>query len=194
VHLACGDAAAALAVLEPWQQQVEAKEWADEGLKVRLLQALALQARGEQGQAVHLLCDVLAQAEPGGFVRTFVDEGLPMAHLLTAAATHRRLPDYIDMLLAAFDVEQSQREAAASLSPGSPRSLVAPAQPLLESLSHREVEVLRLVAQGRSNQEISEQLFLAVSTVKGHNRSIFRKLQVQRRTEAVARARELRLL
>jgi LuxR family maltose regulon positive regulatory protein len=61
-------------------------------------------------------------------------------------------------------------------------------------LSQRELEVLRLIAQGLSNQEICQRLFLALSTVKGHNRVIFGKLQVQRRTEAVARARELGLL
>jgi LuxR family maltose regulon positive regulatory protein len=61
-------------------------------------------------------------------------------------------------------------------------------------LSRREVEVLQLMAQGLSNQEMSERLFLALDTVKGHNRNIFGKLQVQRRTEAVARARELGLL
>jgi LuxR family maltose regulon positive regulatory protein len=65
---------------------------------------------------------------------------------------------------------------------------------LVEPLSQREIEVLRLIAQGLSNREIGERLFLAVNTVKGHNRIIFDKLQVQRRTEAVARARELDLL
>jgi LuxR family maltose regulon positive regulatory protein len=65
---------------------------------------------------------------------------------------------------------------------------------LFEPLSERELEVLQLVAQGLSNREISERLFLALSTVKGHNQNIFGKLQVQRRTEAVARARELGLL
>lgn len=69
-----------------------------------------------------------------------------------------------------------------------------PAQPLIEPLSQRELEVLHLIAQGLSNQEMSERLFLALDTVKGHNRKIFGKLQVQRRTEAVARARELGLL
>ncbi len=69
-----------------------------------------------------------------------------------------------------------------------------PAQPLIEPLSPRELEVLHLMAQGLSNQEMCERLFLALSTVKGHNRNIFGKLQVQRRTEAVARARELGLL
>jgi len=69
-----------------------------------------------------------------------------------------------------------------------------PDQPLVEPLSPRELEVLQLIAQGLSNQEICDQLFLALSTVKGHNRNIFDKLQVPRRTEAVARARELGLL
>lgn len=64
----------------------------------------------------------------------------------------------------------------------------------VESLSQRELKILQLIAQGLSNGEISERLFLALSTVKGHNRNIFDKLQVQSRTEAVARARELGLL
>lgn len=74
----------------------------------------------------------------------------------------------------------------------SPPSLIF--QPLIEPLSQRELEILRLVAQGLSNKEIGERLFLALSTVKGHNRNIYSKLQVQRRTEAVARARELSLI
>jgi LuxR family maltose regulon positive regulatory protein len=72
--------------------------------------------------------------------------------------------------------------------------LAPSAQPLVEPLSDRELEILQLIAQGLSNREISERLFLAVITVKGHNRNIFRKLQVRRRTEAVACARELGLL
>ena len=65
---------------------------------------------------------------------------------------------------------------------------------MVEPLSERELEILQLIAQGLSNREISERLFLALSTIKGHNRVIFGKLQVQRRTEAVARARELGLV
>ena len=68
------------------------------------------------------------------------------------------------------------------------RSVFTRPQPLIESLSKRELEVLHLIAQGLSNQAIGERLFLALDTVKGHNRHIFNKLQVQRRTEAVARA------
>src|SRR5207302_1996584 len=85
VHLAQGDTSAALAVLSPWRRQVEARGWQDERLKVMVLQAVALQAHGEQDKAVQLLGDALAIASPGGFIRLFVDEGLPMAQLLSAA-------------------------------------------------------------------------------------------------------------
>ena len=186
VHLAQGDPSAALAVLLPCRRQVEAKGWADERLKVMVLQAVALQMNGEQDRAVQLLCDALTLAAPGGFIRLFVDEGPTMAHLLSEAEASGMLPDYIGKLLAACETDARKSEVPSSLPP--------PAQPLIEPLSPRELEVLHLMAQGLSNQEMCERLFLALSTVKGHNRTIFGKLQVQRRTEAVARARELGLL
>jgi LuxR family maltose regulon positive regulatory protein len=105
--------------------------------------------------------------------------------LLSEAAARGIQPDYTKTLLAAFEAERRKTQEA---SPGSP------IQPLVEPLSPRELEVLRLVAQGLSNDEIGKRLFLALDTVKGHNRRIYDKLQVQRRTEAVARARELGLL
>ncbi len=186
VHLAQGDTSAALAVLELRRRQMEAKEWADERLKVMVLQAIALQAHGEKDKAVQLLFDALALAEPGGFIRLFVDEGLPMAQLLSAAEASGRMPDYTGKLLAVLEADARKLEDTSSPP--------LPAQPLIEPLSRRELEVLHLLAQGLSNQEICERLFLALDTVKGHNRKIFDKLQVQRRTEAVARARELGLL
>ena len=73
-------------------------------------------------------------------------------------------------------------------------SIINQKSTIVEPLSQRELDVLRLIAQGLSNREIGERLFLALSTVKGHSRMIFDKLQVQRRTEAVARARKLGLL
>ena len=186
VHLAQGDTSAALVVLESWRGQMEAKGWKDEPLKVMVLQAVALQAHGEKDQAVQVLCDALALAALGGFIRLFVDEGPPMAHLLSQAEAFGMMPDYTGKLLAALEADAQKRENTFSLPP--------PAQPLIEPLSPRELEVLHLMAQGLSNQDICERLFLALSTVKGHNRNIFGKLQVQRRTEAVARARELGLL
>jgi len=186
VHLAQGDTSAALAVLKQLRQQAEAKGWVDERLKVMVLQAVALFMHGEKDKAVQLLYDALTIAESAGFIRLFVDEGPPMAHLLSQAAALGMLPDYIEKLLAVFKAEEYKREDISSLP--------SPAQPLIEPLSPRELEVLHLMAAGLSNQEMCERLFLALSTVKGHNRNIFGKLQVQRRTEAVARARELGLL
>jgi LuxR family maltose regulon positive regulatory protein len=188
VLLARGDASAALAVLEPLLRQAEAKGWQDERLKVMVLQSVAHLAHGEKDKALELLSEALALAEPGGFIRLFVDEGEPMAHLLSEAAAHGMMPAYIARLLAAFETEKQKSEDISSLPPA------PPGPPLIEELSRRELEVLRLIAQGLSNREIGERLFLALVTVKGHNQKIFGKLQVKNRTEAVARARELGLL
>jgi len=183
VHLAQGDTSAALAVLVPYRQQIEAKGWQDERLKVMVVEAVALHAHGETDKAVQLLFDALELAQPGGFIRLFVDEGFPMAQLLTRMKDEGgSMNEYRDTVLATFGKPEHSH----------PLSLIP--QPLVEPLSQRELEVLRLIAQGLSNREISERLFLALDTVKGHNQKIFGKLQVQRRTEAVARARELGLL
>jgi len=200
VHLAQGNPSAARTLLAPFHAQMEAKGWADERLKVMVLQTVAHYAHGATEQAVQLLGDALALAEPGGFIRLFVDEGLPMAQLLSIAAAQAMMPDYIGKLLAAFaDATNDERRMPAPSLPSSsvqqPRlSLGQGTAALVEPLSARELEILHLIAQGRSNLEISKQLFLALDTVKGHNRRIFAKLQVQRRTEAVAKARDLALL
>lgn len=185
VHLAQGDTSTALTVLEHYRREVEAKEWHDERLRARVLQAVAYSMHGERDQAVQVLSEALALAEPGGFIRLFVDEGPVMAQLLSEAADQGIMPDYTRKLLAAFDAEE-QKVAGDSHLPD--------AQPLVDPLSQRELEILQLIAEGLSNQEISQRLFLALDTVKGYNRRIFDKLNVQRRTEAVARARELGLL
>ncbi|MGB7340285.1 MAG: LuxR C-terminal-related transcriptional regulator, partial [Phototrophicaceae bacterium] len=89
--------------------------------------------------------------------------------------------DYVQKLLNAFDTNMISLALSAN-------------QPQIDPLSERELEVLTLIAGGLSNREISERLFIALDTVKGHNRIIYQKLQVRRRTEAVARARELGLI
>lgn len=188
VFLAQGDAAKALALLAPLRRLMEARGWQDERLRTMVLEAIALHAHGAMDKAVQLLGEALALAEPGGFMRLFVDEGQPMARLLTVAAARGTRPDYTARLLAAWAAD-SARPAVGAVRPAS-----SAAQPLIEPLSERELEVLRLIAQGLSNPEIGARLFLALDTVKGHNRHIFDKLQVQRRTEAVGRARELGLL
>jgi LuxR family transcriptional regulator, maltose regulon positive regulatory protein len=185
LHLARRNPSAALTKLEPLRQQMEAKGWHDERLRVMVLQTLALQAQGQTDSALQLLAEVLTLTEPQGFIRTFVDEGSPMADLLTQIAAQGIRPDYVAKLLAAFDPKPPTSEA---------KSTSSPAQPLDEPLSQRELEVLQLIAQGLSNREISERLFLALSTVKGHNQKIFDKLQAQNRTEALIKARALGLL
>ncbi|HQI84432.1 MAG TPA: LuxR C-terminal-related transcriptional regulator [Anaerolineae bacterium] len=193
VHLAQGDTSRALALLSPLRQQMEAKGWQDVRLRAMVLEAIALRAHGEKDKAAQLLGDALALAEPDGFIRLFVDEGEPMRLMIfdfrlliekQPRGQQHKLLGYVDNLLAAFAQPQSM-----------PQSKVgALKSDLVEPLSQRELEVLRLIAEGLSNHEIGARLFLALDTVKGHNRRIFDKLQVQRRTEAIARARELGLV
>ncbi len=185
VLIARGNPSAALEVTEAPRQQAEAKGISYRLLDVMVVQSIALYAQGEKDKAVELLGEVMAQSEPGGFIRLFLNEGALMAELLSETAAQGIRPDYVKKLLAAFEAEPKANRPTASIP-----SLSS----LIDPLSPREMEVLGLIAQGLSNQEICQRLFLALDTVKGHNRRIFEKLQVQRRTEAIARARELGLL
>jgi LuxR family maltose regulon positive regulatory protein len=149
-------------------------------IKVRALQALAYQAQGDDGRALSALEQALVLAAPEGYVRTFVDDGEPMARLLRRARAKGIAPEYVSRLLAAFG---ERTPAAAPLG-----------QALVEPLTEREMEVLRLIAAGLSNREIGDELVVAVSTVKSHINHIYGKLDVKNRTRAVARARTLGLL
>lgn len=175
----------AMGLLERLLQAAQEGGRAGSVIEILTLQALARQALDDIPAALAPLERALELAEPEGYVRIFVDEGAPMTRLLSEAAERGISPGYADRLLAASDAEE--RKSGGEYHQPHARSLAEP-------LSGRELEVLRLVARGLSNREISEQLFLAVITVKGHNRNIFRKLGAGRRTEAVARARELGLL
>ncbi|MGE5373829.1 MAG: LuxR C-terminal-related transcriptional regulator [Bacteroidota bacterium] len=181
VFLARKEPSAALKTLDLALVEFEARGWADERLKALVLKSVSFSAGGEKEQALQVLSEALNLAEPGGFIRLFLDEGQSMEQLLAETASQAILPEYSARLLSAFAAERGDSEKN-------------PVEPLIETLSARELEVLCLIAQGLSNQEIGERLFLALSSVKGHNQRIFEKLQVQRRTEAVARARELGLL
>jgi LuxR family maltose regulon positive regulatory protein len=157
-------------------------------IEILALRALAHEKQGDRSLALAALAQALALAEPEGYVRLFVDQGPPMAQLLAQAAARGIATDYTARLLTALAADAPQ-PAGGALRPASTHP-----QALIDPLTERELEVLRLIAQGLSNPEIGERLFLALDTVKGHNRRIFDKLQVQRRTEAVARARELGLI
>jgi LuxR family maltose regulon positive regulatory protein len=186
VHLAQGDSSAALAMLEPYRRQMEKKDWADERLKVMVLQAVAHYAHGEEDKAAQLMGDALALAEPGGFIRIFVDEGPPMERLLYEALSRGIAPDYVQQLLAAFPSTPA-KETASSKSQD-------PEAEWVEPLSERELDVLQLIAEGLTNQEVGSRLYLTLNTIKAHTRNIYSKLGVNSRTQAVARARALGIL
>ncbi len=127
-----------------------------------------------------VLEQALSLAQPEGYIRLFVDEGAAMVELLRQAASRGLHSDYVGQLLAAFgDIERSGLPATPAL---------------VEPLTARELEVLRLLAAGLSNREIAQELSIALSTVKTHARRIYGKLDVSSRTQAAVRAREWNLL
>jgi LuxR family maltose regulon positive regulatory protein len=151
-------------------------------IEILALQALALQ---KSDQALIPLERALVLAEPEGYVRIFIDKSAPMGELLRQAVARGIAPGYVDKLLAALDAEKHERP------PLHPRTS---ALLLVEPLSERELEVLRLLAAGLSNKEIAQTLVIAVGTVKNHLKNIYSKLDVRNRTQAVDRAREFGLL
>jgi LuxR family transcriptional regulator, maltose regulon positive regulatory protein len=180
-------------LLHRLEQAAEACGRVGSVIEIGILYALTHHARGSLVPALAALDHALRLAEPEGYLRIFVDEGPAMARLLSAAAAYGMMPDYIGKLLAAFP-RTEDRELRTELSESLHSVLNPQSSSLVEPLSSRELEVLQLIAQGFSNGQIGARLFLALSTIKGHNQRIFDKLQVQSRTEAVARARELGLL
>jgi LuxR family maltose regulon positive regulatory protein len=149
-------------------------------IKMSALRALGFEAQDNLTGALHALERALSLGEPEGYVRTFLDEGEAMASLLRRALSKGIAPNYVARLLAAFGEEVI---------------LTSPIMDaLVEPLTERELEVLRLIVAGLSNPEIAEELVIAVSTVKSHVNHIYGKLGVGNRVEAVTRARDLGLL
>lgn len=180
----------ALAMLAALLQVAERAGWLGFVIEILILQALALQKQGNTLQAIAPLERALSLAEPSAYVRSFIDEGPPMARLLYQAATRGIAPAYASKLLAAFETEiQGEEKRVIPSAPPLPSTLA-----LIEPLSERELEVLQLIAKGLSNQEIAQRLFISLRTVKWHTSNIYGKLGVKNRTEAAAKARELDLL
>jgi LuxR family maltose regulon positive regulatory protein len=162
-------------------------------IRLLVLQALAKQGQGDIDQALSVLGEAFSLAEPEGYVWTFVKEGEPMHALLEEAEKHAVSPDYVNKLLDVFRAEeQRSRGAEEKFAPSAPP--LPGFSALVEPLSDREIEVLRLIADGLSNQEIADRLVIAVSTVKSHVNHIFGKLGVRNRTQAAKRAQDLGLL
>jgi LuxR family transcriptional regulator, maltose regulon positive regulatory protein len=162
-------------------------------IEILILQALAEEARGASRPALAILGQALTLAEPEGYIRVFADEGEPMSSLLSQLhPTNQHLHAYVQTLLAACYAPTIEHKSLAELPPATEGTRLQ--QPLLEPLSDRELEVLHLLADGATNAEIAEQLFITSSTVKRHLSNIYSKLAVANRTQAVARARALGIL
>lgn len=188
VLLAQGRSLEALQGIDRFRRSMEEKGLVQEVVKAMVVQALILQALGDVEQAVQVLRDTMVHTEPQAAIRLFVDEGAPMRALLLVVQQHSDMAAYATQLLAALGAVKPTHSGS-TLSAGA-----SPTHGPREAFSERELKVLRLIQEGHSNQAISERLFVSLSTVKWHNQNIFAKLGVQRRTEAVARALELRLL
>jgi LuxR family maltose regulon positive regulatory protein len=176
----------ARSLLEPALAMSEADGLRLEATRLRILESLVLHEQGEADAALVSLRRALDLAAPEGYLRSFVDLGEAMEAFLRRALEGQTLPEssvgYVRRLLSRF-------RPAPPVKPSPPRAELP-----IEPLTQREMDVLQLIAEGLSNQQIADRLFLALSTVKGHARILFDKLEVERRTEAVARARELGLL
>lgn len=178
----------ALSVVEPVLIRMERQGRTRLLIEALLLKALALQARGAPALAAPAAERALRLAEPGGYMRLFLDEGGPMRRLLAQGdwpSANSRLQAYIQRLLQAFP---HAGPAPATHAPGS-----EPQQPV-EPLSERELHVLRLLSAGRSNPEIARELGVAVSTIRTHAKSIYGKLAAHGRWEAVQHGRQLGLV
>jgi LuxR family maltose regulon positive regulatory protein len=185
----------ALGLLERLHTQAVGQGRTGSVIEIRALQALARHAGGDEPAGLAALAEALTLATPEGYLRVFVDEGAPMAtllgRLLTTPATTQAVavqvpPAFLDRLLEAFE------QTGQAVLPRSRRGTALPG--LVVGLSAREVEVLQLLAAGRSNPAIAEELVVSLDTVKRHVTHILDKLGAANRTQAVARARELGLL
>jgi ATP/maltotriose-dependent transcriptional regulator MalT len=178
VFLAAGDASAALEILEPKIARLEEEKRESERLKIRILYAQALFGNGFVEKSVQFIEQLLISTESEGFIRIYIDEDQLMILLLSQTASRGIMTEYISRILAVYKSEQNHNDA----------------QPLIEPLTLRELEVLDLLSEGLSNKEICDRLFLALDTVKGHNRRIYGKLGVKTRTMAISKARSLNIL
>ncbi len=199
----------ALELMKPVQEVAEQAGWCKSLMEIHMLQALCQEAQGQSEQASLCLNQALIFAEQQNFIRLFADEGASMKTLLLK---NQQLisPEFLNKLLAAFtqptetSVVSYQSSALTASNPPSsvltpPPSVLRPHSSLLtpffvEPLSDREQEVLQLIALGKSNREIAEDLVVTEGTIKWHIKNTYGKLKVQSRTQAVARGRELGLL
>jgi len=186
ILIAHGQLDEATRLLQRLLEATETRGHTSRVIEIRMLQAFAYQAGGDTNRAITTLEQALTLAEPGGFIRIFVDEGPPMARVLYKALSRGIAADYVRRILAAFSIDDEEQS--------DPSKSLVPESELVEPLSEREIEVLQLIAEGLSNREIASRLYLSLNTVKVHARNIYGKLGVKNRTQAVAKGKTLGIL
>ncbi len=199
----------ALGLLERLGTLAQAQRRMESVIEARLLQALALGAVGDRARAMTTLAQAVRLAEPEGYVRIFVDEGEPLRFWILdfrlqtkglreieKPESARQLDTFVDRLILAFPrAEAAILPRSETLAPHAGAGVEnSKSKILLEPLSERELEILRLIAAGRSTQEIAEELVIAVGTVRTHLKNIYGKLDAHSRIQAVERARALGFL
>jgi LuxR family transcriptional regulator, maltose regulon positive regulatory protein len=180
----------ALRLLDSVREAAEAADERGSAIEILTLQALALRGKDEKTRAMDVTGQALASGEPEGYVRTFVDEGPAMAVLLSETLEARRR----GRLGTANEVPMHYFRKLMAVLERDVTSAASPVTSLAEPLSERELEVLQLIAAGKTNRRIASELFVSVGTVKTHVTNVYRKLDAHSRTQAVARARELDLI
>ena len=194
VLLAQNDPGSALALLQRLAGAAASQGRVGSIIEIGSLRALALAARGDHASALGALTETLTLAGPQGYVRVFADEGAPMRHLIAQLPAARPgRPHPADRLGPGYRAALLRACGPADAAPPTRRA-AAPPPGLAEPLTDRELEVLRLLAEGRSNQRIAHDLVVVLDTVKKHVTHILGKLGTANRTEAVARARQLGLI
>lgn len=178
----------AIGYLERLLKAAEAGGRVGSAIEIMILQALTHQMQEDLPAALSLLERALKLAEPEGYMRIFLDEGSSMAELIHEARAKGIMPDYTGRLLSAFEAERK------GIGEGSPASAVPASSSLIEPLSQRELDILRLFKTELSGPEIAQELVIALSTVRTHTKSIYNKLNVNSRRGAVKRAIELGLI
>jgi LuxR family maltose regulon positive regulatory protein len=179
----------AIALLTQLLAAAEAQERTGSIIKILVVLALAREAQGDASAAIASLERALTLAEPEGYVRIFAEHGTPMVRLLRDAMTRGITPTYTQRLLIALETwgQQPKELPHPPIYPSTP-------SPLVEPLSQRELEVLRLLNTELSGPEIASELVVALSTVRTHTKRIYSKLNVTNRRAAVKRAVELDLI
>ena len=194
VLLAQARPAPALAVLDRLHAAAAAQDRVGSLIEIGALRALALAASGDADRAVDALADALTLACPQGYVRVFADEGPPMAALLARLIAAQRSGGAAAEVPLGCLARLQRALGAREVAPGAGRGSATAVPGLVEQLTSRELEVLEMLAAGRSNQAIAGQLVVTLDTVKKHVSHVLGKLGAANRTEAVARARELSLI